>query len=106
MNKHSHYATVSAPEFCRAHALFIALESKGIAWMSPEALLLVGEARAAFTDHDARRPAEYVDVEPATAADGLTELAAALGLLAEQEAALPEVLCYTRAQDLIMAAAT
>lgn len=94
------------PAFCKAHALFVSLESKGLNWMSPESLLLVGEARGTFTEYGTHRPMEYLEVDPQTAAAGLADLHAVLTELVNQADDLPEALRYTRARDLIEAAST
>lgn len=97
--------------FCTAHALIVALESKGLQWLSPESLLLVGEARAELTDYDTYRPTRYLHQEPATAAGALDRLREALEALSSETASggagtLPDVLRVGRARDLLDQAAT
>ena len=64
--------------FCTVYALLVALEQRGAHGLSPAGLLLLGEARAEFTDHDDLRPAAWVEVTFKTASEGFAQLESAL----------------------------
>ena len=89
--------------FCTVHALLVALEQRGAHGVSPAGLLLLGEARAEFTDHDDLRPAAWVEVTFTKASEGLAQLesalatAAASGQNAHETLASSLRLCRTRA---------
>jgi hypothetical protein len=88
-------------EFCTAHALFVAVERRGLDWLTADALALLGESRAEFTDFDLHRPTRWVEVTPRDGLHGLAQLHAAILATLVSTSSLPEMLRITRAADLV-----